>query len=166
MITITGFGPFGRVKHNPSGVLAKLLHGERAVILPVSYAAVDEFVQRIPAGTTQLLMLGVAPDSKYIRLERAASDERGQIQDNDGESRCCEKTDTVRGSLFDGIEACSCWKDSFDAGKFLCNYLYYRTTKARPEISTGFVHVPPFTVMPMPIQLVRLRRLLNLITQK
>ena len=164
MITVTAFGPFGTVSRNPSEILGRALFGENITVLPVSYEAVDKFLDELPSDTEKLLMLGIAVGSKEIRIEREATDEVGPTYDNGGVRRCNEQTTRVAGRLLNGIAPGSCWRESNDAGRFLCNYIYYQATVRFPNTATGFVHVPPFSAMPFPIQLVRLRRLVNLIS--
>lgn len=163
MMTVTAFGPFASINKNPSQVLASALFGNSAVVLPVSFAAVDDFINGLAPETTKLLMLGVAVGSKNMRLEREATDEIGPGTDTDGKQRCRNQSQVLRGTLLDSIEANACWTDSFCAGNFLCNYLYFAALKNRPDVSTGFLHVPPFGALPYAVQAVRLRRLVNLI---
>jgi|SRR5688572_16933836 len=160
---VTAFGPFADIKRNPSEVLARALFGDYAVILPVSFAAVDAFLDNLQP-TDRLLMLGVGRGDKRIRIERSASDYIGKIADVTGCTKPREKSDTLQGTLLTKVCACDCWEDSDDAGGYLCNYIYYEATRKYPNIATGFVHIPPFTAMSRPIQEIRLRRLVNLIS--
>ena len=148
MITVTAFGPFGTVSRNPSEVLGRALFGENLTVLPVSYEAVDKFLDELPSDTEKLLMLGIAVGSKEIRIEREATDEVGPTYDNGGVRRCNEQTTRVAGRLLNGIAPGSCWRESNDAGRFLCNYIYYQATVRFPNTATGFVHVPHFPPCP------------------
>ena len=161
MITVTAFGPFGSFKVNPSEVLGRALVGEKLVVLPVSFQAVDDFLAKLPAGTTKLLMLGVAAGSKHLRLERTATNLIGSSCDIHGVSRNRETSITEEGALFNGLSAGDCWIDSDDAGGYLCNYIYYEASIRYPDIATGFIHVPPFAAVPFPLQLIRLRRIVQ-----
>ena len=164
MITVTAFGPFGAVSRNPSEVLGKALFGDGVIVVPVSFAAVDEFLGEVPPGTTKLLMLGIAIGSTEIRLEREGSDEVGQNLDVDGVSRHREKTKSLRGKLLSEVDSSACWAESTNAGNYLCNYIYFEATQKYPDVATEFVHLPPFTAIPYAVQLTRLRRLFNLIS--
>jgi len=155
---VTAFGPFGRFSVNPSEVIGRTLFGDDLVVLPVSYRAVDEFVGTVPQDT--LLMLGVAARARSIRLERIASSSIGNTLDTEAESRTRSGHDSVKGTLFDTIGLSDCWQESDDAGGYRCNYLYYEATKRLPRAKTGFVHVAPFSNLPMRLQLSRLRRLI------
>jgi pyroglutamyl-peptidase len=162
MMLVTAFGPFADVKLNPSEVLARSLSGDEAIILPVSFSAVDDFLDSLPS-TARLLMLGVGRGDSQIRIERCATNRIGNHPDIDGRTIPREQTETLNGSLLADIHACSCWEESRDAGGYLCNYIYYEATRRHPHVSTGFVHVPPFSKIPFAIQAVRLQRLVNLI---
>jgi pyrrolidone-carboxylate peptidase len=161
MMTVTAFGPFGTFKVNPSEVLGRALVGDKLVVLPVSFGAVDEFLATLPVQTTKLLMLGVAAGAKQLRLERMATDQIGSVSDIDGANRMREGSMSARGTLFNGLSAGDFWMDSDDAGSYLCNYVYYEVNKLHPKIASGFIHVPSFTVVPFPLQLIRLRRIVQ-----
>jgi pyrrolidone-carboxylate peptidase len=162
MITVTAFGPFGKFKHNPSEILGRTVVGDSLVVLPVSFSAVDDFVRSLP-NEGKLLMLGVAGNAKSIRIERVATSCVGESRDICDERRHRGNSGKVCGQLLQKIAASDFCHDSEDAGDYLCNYLYYEATSARPAMQTGFVHVPPFSTIPMPIQAVRLKRLFNLL---
>eukprot|EP01124_Arcella_intermedia_P015714 TRINITY_DN2228_c0_g1_i2.p1 TRINITY_DN2228_c0_g1~~TRINITY_DN2228_c0_g1_i2.p1 ORF type:complete len:219 (-),score=60.15 TRINITY_DN2228_c0_g1_i2:93-659(-) len=59
-------------------------------------------------------------------------------------------------------------KISFDAGRFLCNYLYYQSLHVSQINGTKsvFIHVPPFQVIDQPTQLAFARELLITIASK
>ncbi|MEO7453595.1 MAG: hypothetical protein ABIV13_02395 [Fimbriimonadales bacterium] len=164
MMLVTAFGPFANVNLNPSEVLARSLFGYEAIILPVTFSAVDEFLDNLPP-TDRLLMLGVGRGDSRIRIERCATNRIGNRPDIEGRELPREKSETLKGSLLADIQVCDCWEESNDAGGYLCNYVYYEATKKHPRVSTGFVHVPPFSKIPFPVQAVRLQRLVNLISQ-
>ena len=161
MMTVTAFGPFGNFKINPSEVLGRALFGDKLMVLPVSFRAVDDFLAELPAGTKKLLMLGVAAKAKHLRLERTATDHIGSRCDIDDVSRNREKSTSAQGTLFNRLSAADCWIDSNDAGSYLCNYIYFEASTRYPGIATGFIHVPPFSAVPFPLQLIRLRRIVQ-----
>ena len=158
---VTAFGPFGAFKKNPSEVLGRMIFGSDIVVIPVTFQAVDEFVANLPETNDKLLMLGVAGRAKQMRFERVGTDAVGELADASGQSRPRESTDRLIGTLFENTAPCDFWVESENAGDYLCNYLYYEVTKKRPSIRSGFVHVPPFTAVPLPLQAVRLRRLIS-----
>ena len=160
-MTVTAFGPFGPFRTNPSEVLGRYLYGDGLIVIPVTFAAVDYFVENLPESTERLLMLGVARNSTHMRIERFGSDFVGSTPDISGELRSTELATRLEGTLFTGLQACDWCLDSDDAGNYLCNYLYYQVMKRHPNVMTGFVHVPPFSAVPFALQAVRLKRLIN-----
>lgn len=157
---VTAFGPFGNFSVNPSEVIGHKIFGDALAVLPVSYRAVDEFIDSVPPDTESLLMLGVASTSRQMRLERIARFAIGNSKDINLESREREGSGCLRGALFDPIiEPSDCWQESENAGGYLCNYIYYEATRRLPTTRTGFVHVAPFSAVSMNLQVCRLRRL-------
>jgi pyrrolidone-carboxylate peptidase len=157
---VTAFGPFGRFRVNPSEVIGRMVFGKRLVVLPVSYRAVDEFLDSIPQGTESMLMLGVASKAKEVRVERVARYSNSCLKDNELEARERSGEDSVIGKLLSPLtDRSDYWIESSDAGGYLCNYIYYEATTRFPKTKTGFIHVAPLTAAPMQLQACRLRRL-------
>ena len=50
---------------------------------------------------------------------------------------------------------------NFDAGDYLCNFAYYLARIRHPLLPSGFVHVPPFDVLPKEVQLASLLALID-----
>src|SRR5258708_2201327 len=97
-ILITGFGPFPGAPFNPTGplvtALARVRHpdlrGIRRVahVFPTSYAAVDRELPALLARERPdvLLMFGLAPRSRHIRIEtRARNALTGMVPDASGQ---------------------------------------------------------------------------------
>jgi hypothetical protein len=95
-IVITGFGPFPGAPFNPTGPLVQRLTRMRrpaladtkivAHIFPTSYAAVDRDLPRLIAKhkPDALLMFGLAPRAKTIRIETRARNSVSLLPDAGG----------------------------------------------------------------------------------
>lgn len=161
---VTAFGPFGRFSSNPSEVLGRVIFGDRLVVLPVSYRAVDRFLDTVGVDTV-MLMLGVAGCAAEMRIEHVARYANGGTADIEGECRPREGDHFLQGRLWEGVDLRSdCWRESRDAGDYLCNYIYYESSRRFPNMKAGFVHIPPFSAVPIQLQACRLRRLLHKIS--
>jgi len=157
---VTAFGPFDNFSVNPSEIIGRMVFGEQLIVLPVSYRAVDDFIATVPPATESMLMLGVASKARELRIERVARFANGRAEDNGLESRERSGEECLRGRLFDSlIESSHCWKESNDAGRYLCNYIYYEATSRLVKTKTGFIHVAPLYALSRQLQACRLRRL-------
>lgn len=164
-VLVTGFGPFGRFRDNPSDYLATRLTDVESEILPVTFEAADRFARRLPGRLGAIIMLGVAEKGRKFRLERRARNWVGDRPDVFDLVRGPGKIslhgrEFLYGTLFDGWEETDAWELSEDAGSYLCNYLYYRVLERRPEARCGFVHVLPFSVEPLATQFEWLTKLI------
>ena len=56
------------------------------------------------------------------------------------------------------------WQASVDAGGYLCNYLYFQSLKKLQNTDVGFLHVPPESAIPLPMQLEIVREILNVMS--
>lgn len=154
-IFATAFGPFGSFDENPSSILVPEL-GLPFEILPVTFAAVDEFVSsdRLE-GVDTLVMFGVAGKGTVITLETTARNVIGSTPDADGQVHGPGPVDAnlppqLASNLWTGEEIWSDpdWVMGVDAGGYLCNYLFFSVLSRRPNIRAGFVHIPPFEAVP------------------
>jgi pyroglutamyl-peptidase len=164
-ILVTGFGPFPGAPFNPTGPLVQRLARLRrpaladtkivAHIFPTSYAAVDRDLPKLIAKhkPDALLMFGLAPRAKTIRIETRARNavsllpdaRAGKIASGGPSARSlpapvAQLLAAARAARVPVIR-------SHDAGRYLCNYLCWRATdaagrKAGPHLA-AFVHVPP-----------------------
>lgn len=165
---ITGFGPFGSFAANPSSQLATGC-GLPFQILEVSYAAVDQFLSELPAESFDLLvMLGVAGQAQRMRFERIARNWVGTTPDVRGVILGPGPIDPAAPPQFSlspslTIPASEHWEASFDAGEFLCNYIYFRASQWFPAKRLHFIHVPPLEAVAPEIQLAELGRMLALL---
>lgn len=168
-ILVTGFGPFPGAPFNPTGPLVRRLARVRRPALagmkilphvfPTSYAAVDRKLPELLARHRPdvLLMFGLAPRARTLRIETRARNALAMLPDAGGKS--------LRRSLIvpGGPTAMKIpaparhllaatrgrrlpFVLSRDAGRYLCNYLCWRAAEAAakggPRIA-AFVHVPP-----------------------
>jgi pyroglutamyl-peptidase len=169
-ILLTGFGPFPGAPFNPTGPLVTALARGRypdlrdirrvAHVFHTSYAAVDRELPALLARVRPdvLLMFGLAPRSRHIRVEtRARNALTGVVPDAGGHlpaagmiapgaraalSLRAPAHKLVAAARAAGISAAL----SGDAGNYLCNYLCWRAGEAAgrdggPRL-TAFVHVP------------------------
>ncbi len=166
-ILVTGFGSFGKVDQNPSAWLAEH-SGERFDVLEVRYQAVDSFLADLDeSGFDAWLMMGVHGYATGHRLEFTARNVIGATPDVLG----CATPGVIDPA---GVPQISsplwnpAWVDeergflaSDDAGAFLCNYLFYQGLRRFPNKRIGFLHVPPFSIIPADQQLEMVRELLG-----
>jgi pyrrolidone-carboxylate peptidase len=166
-LILTAFGPFDNHIVNPSEKLLNHFTQYQQHILPVSYKAVDDFIQNNAfTNNNRVLMFGVSDAIKKICIEKTARNQLsgkpdisylrmkpGKIQDNVPMS--------IRSSLFKGWRRNRYWDTSNDAGNYLCNYLYYRMLSSLPKVQAGFVHVPPFCVLSENEQVIIIRKLIS-----
>ena len=167
IILITGFGPFPGAPFNPTApLIARLARLRRPALAAVqivphvfatSYAAVDRDLLRLIARhrPDALLMFGLAPRARWLRIETRARNVLALTPDAGGakpRSRAIAFNEaaalampaparrllaTLRGT---GLPAVL----SRDAGRYLCNYLCWQAAVAArrgPKIA-AFVHVP------------------------
>ena len=169
-ILVTGFGPFPGAPFNPTGLLAQRVTRARRPaladvkivthIFPTSYAAVDRELPALIAKhkPDALLMFGLAPRTRGLRVETRARNAVALLPDAGGASlgRCAiavgsptsMKLRTPVRPLLAALRGLRPRATlSRDAGRYLCNYLCWR---AAETASTGtglrlaaFIHVPP-----------------------
>lgn len=169
-VLITGFGPFPGAPFNPSGPLAQALARRRrpalaearriAHVFPTSYAAVDRELPELLARHRPdiVLMLGLAARTPFVRIESRARNARSVLF-ADAEGRLPAARAIVPGGpsslrpdlpgarlLVAARPARVDTRLSRDAGRYLCNYAYWRALEAaaaepaRPRVQ--FVHIP------------------------
>jgi pyroglutamyl-peptidase len=175
-ILITGFGRFPGSPVNPSGIVARRLAKRRRPalaetrrvdhIFATRYDAVD---RELPVLLTRekpgiVVMFGVAPRSRLVRIEERARNRVALFPDAGGRRPAAQTIalhhDARRNRLplarlvtaarSAGVAAAR----SRDAGSYLCNYVYWRGLEAAarpdgPDVVV-FVHVPPVAVKQAP----------------
>ncbi len=165
---ITGFGPFGEVPQNPSGLLAER-SGRQHQVLEVSYSAADRFLGGwTPDRFDRLILLGVAAKSKLVRLEMVARNRSSETPDLEGRTLSRSQIEPGAPESLPTTLWEARWIDdlsehvelSNDAGGYLCNYVYYRALQRFPNCRIGFLHVPALESMPLELQEEALGRLI------
>jgi pyroglutamyl-peptidase len=175
-VLITGFGPFPGAPFNPTMALAQRLAARRrpalaavrrvAHVFRTSYAAVE---RELPALLKQtrpdvVLLFGVATRTKYLRIELRASNARSPLfpdADRDrpdagiiavGEPRTRSGSAPQR-ILLAAVRAQRLpVRLSHSAGRYLCNFAYWRALAASPGSNAPlvqFIHVPVVRRGPM-----------------
>jgi len=168
-ILLTGFGPFPGAPVNPTGPLVERLArlrrpslaGTKLIthVFPTSYAAVDRNLPKLLAKhePDALLMFGLAPRARFLRIETRARNTLAILPDAGGaamtrhaiaagEPAALALPAPTR-QLLAAVRASHLPAAlSRDAGRYLCNYLCWRAVEAAsrngPRLA-AFIHVPP-----------------------
>jgi pyroglutamyl-peptidase len=167
-ILVSGFGPFHNVPINPTTLLVEALNRQEVkipegmtvdqILLPVDFDdAFDILNAKIKVFNPDVVIsFGVASKRETIELEALAINEiDAEIEDNSGKKPVGSKINPVGPDQYEstlplhGFEnvlknAEIPVKISQSAGKFVCNYLFYKLMEANQESLRlcGFVHVP------------------------
>lgn len=170
-ILVTGFEPFGGETVNPSWEAAARLpewiggHHVHRLKLPVVFGACGEILQRAveEIHPQVVVMCGVAGGRTEVTPELLAVNWRmGSIPDNSGAHYTGEKiapnapdaimtalpvTDMVEQMKAASIPA----RLSLSAGAYVCNDLYFSAMRLQEQAGFRgvFIHVPPFTALPL-----------------
>jgi pyroglutamyl-peptidase len=151
-VLVTGFGPFPGAPFNPTGTLVERLARTRrpalagmtivAHVFPTRYAAVDRELPKLIAKyrPDAILMFGLAPRAKTIRIETRARNAVALLPDVGGAARAVKIAPgapsamalpaPVARLLAAAHAAHVPVVRSHDAGRYLCNYLCWRATEA------------------------------------
>jgi pyroglutamyl-peptidase len=166
-VLITGFGRFPGAPFNPSGPVARAVAKRKRPafdgirrpvhIFETSYAAVDRDLPKLIAQHKPdiVLMFGLAARTPFLRIETRARnvvsilfpDVRGHRPDDraivPGKPDACGRAPFARllgAARGSGTRS----RMSRDAGRYLCNYVYWRALEAsRSGTLAQFIHVPP-----------------------
>ena len=166
-LLVTGFEPFGGDDINPSGELARLLHGHRVgaaqvagVVLPCVFAtALPALMAALQQHQPRwVLALGLAGSRSVVSVERVAINLMdARIPDNAGAQPVDQPVlASAPAAYFTGLPAKAIVADlvsaghraelSYSAGSFVCNQVFYALMRAlaqRPGVVGGFIHLPP-----------------------
>jgi pyroglutamyl-peptidase len=162
-ILITGFVPWGKHRINPSGELASEVGGH---LLPVDFDQAARELRRLVRKhrPQAIVMLGLAAGRKRINLELVALnlqlDRTRWRKIRKGGPLALPTRLPVDELLTHLRRARVPATPSFHAGTYVCNRVFYEALAAT-KVPCGFVHVPPFTVMPRPRQLRGIRTILR-----
>ncbi|HMG80443.1 MAG TPA: pyroglutamyl-peptidase I [Xanthobacteraceae bacterium] len=164
-VLITGFGPFPGAPFNPSAALAKALARrrrpalagiERVVhVFATTYASVDRDLPKLFAQKQKpdvVLMFGVAGRRRQLCIETRARNAVSLLFPDASGHRPRHGVIKLRGPAalagnapFARLAGAAGARLSRDAGRYLCNYVYWRALEqvrgARPLVQ--FVHIPP-----------------------
>jgi pyroglutamyl-peptidase len=172
-VVLAGFGPFPGVPFNPSAVLVGALARRRRPALAdvtisthvfaTRYAAVDRDLAKLAERKPDLILIfGVATRRRYLSVETRARNAQSVLYPDAGGHRPARATiapgepralrgtapfrrvlGAVRGSGFPA-------RLSRDAGRYLCNYAYWRALEGARETSTlvQFIHIPQIRLTP------------------
>jgi pyroglutamyl-peptidase len=169
-LLITGFGPFPSAPANPSGPLALRLARRRrpafadtrriAHVFRTSYAAVERELPALVARhrPDAILMFGLATRTRHLRIEMRARNAISSMFADAGRFKPAVYVLTRSGPAMLPVRAQSARllhaaraagvraKLSHDAGRYICNALFWRALEAAarhggPRVVT-FVHVP------------------------
>src|SRR5436305_12737237 len=171
-VLITGFQRFPGAPFNPSGPLALALAKRRrpafadvrrAVhIFETSYAAVDRDLPKLIAKYKPdvVLMFGLAARTPFVRIETRARNAMSILFPDVAGYRPAQ-AEIVPGKpalhgpapfarLLGAARAAKVpSRLSRDAGRYLCNYVYWRTLEAsRSGTLAQFIHIPPVAKQP------------------
>jgi pyroglutamyl-peptidase len=172
-VIIIGFGPFPGAPFNPSAALAKALTRrrrpalasiERSVhVFATSYASVDRDLSRLFARSPDIvLMFGVAGQRRQLCIETRARN-AVTLLFPDADRHRPENAVIVRGgpaalpgrAPFAPLQSAArtatpAVRLSQDAGRYLCNYAYWRGLEraANGGIRVQFVHIPMMRTKP------------------
>ena len=169
-ILVTGFGPFPGAPVNPTGPLALRLARLRrpafadtlriAHVFPTSYAAIERELPGLIARhrPDAILMFGLATRTKHLRIETQARNAISSVFADAQGFKPAARVLTRSGPALLAVRAPSARlvhaarttgasvKLSRDAGRYLCNALYWRALEAAANPSgprvAAFVHVP------------------------
>jgi pyroglutamyl-peptidase len=168
-LLITGFGRFPGAPTNPSGTLARALARRRrtgfdgvervAHVFATSYAAVDRDLPKLIAKhrPAAVILFGLAGRTRFVRIETQARNAMSLLfPDVDGvvpaKARIAARAPSYRcGAMpFPRLLAAAratgvSTRFSRDAGRYICNYVYWRAIEAAAKPggpSVVFVHVP------------------------
>jgi pyroglutamyl-peptidase len=168
---VTGFGPFSDVLHNPSSILARE-SGHPFEVLEVSYRAADQFIEGISTSDYDfVLLMGVARGRSQLCPELLARNAKSGVDiegvDSTGPIEVGAPEVLSSGlwtrRLLELIKSRHPDKliASEDAGRYLCNYLYYRALRKLTTVPVGFLHVVATEVVSIANQQLILRDILG-----
>jgi pyroglutamyl-peptidase len=172
-VVLAGFGPFPGAPVNPSGVLAKTLVHSRhpalaglhrtATVFATSYAAVDRGLPKLFAEKPDIvLVFGLAGRRRHVCIETCARNAVSVLFPDASGYRPPQSVIKLRGpraligrtpfaQLAGAVRSRKVpVRLSRDAGRYLCNYIYWRALerapKGRPLVQ--FVHIPAVSLNP------------------
>jgi pyrrolidone-carboxylate peptidase len=147
-VLLTGFKPWDDLQENPSEKVARQLGG---VVLPVDYKKSWEILEKSyrEDPVALVLLLGLHRTRKKITLERRARNEslaeKVLVKKAPPLLHAALPLQTIQKCLGEDVLL------SYNAGRFVCNYLYYHALYYLPA-QTLFLHLPKEESMPLEAQ--------------
>jgi len=170
-VILAGFGPFPGAPVNPSGILAKALVRSRrpalgrldrtASVFATSYAAVDRGLPKLFAEKPDIvLVFGLAGRRHEVCIETRARNVISVLFPDAGRYRPAHSVIKLGGppalagrapfaQLAGAVRARNVpVRLSRDAGRYLCNYIYWRALERAPKGHplVQFVHIPALSL--------------------
>jgi pyrrolidone-carboxylate peptidase len=162
-ILLTAFGPFRNFNINPSDEIMTLLleklknHFPDIIfysqVLDVSYNSVDSYLESVDQHYEFIFHMGVATNNDKIRIEFwpknfvkgtdiAQVTKEGMIDSNN--LGFLKADNLITEKCIEFIKSSTWMKDSYDAGNYLCNYIFYKSMKMFKTSKVLFFHVSDF----------------------
>jgi pyroglutamyl-peptidase len=157
-LLLTGFEPFKKETINPSGILAKKMHGKNiggkkviSSVFPVTFACGETIAQEIEdIDPVYVIGLGLASGRPQINLERIAvnifsegTTTKKIVADGPDAYFSLLPLEDILGELHKNKVPA---RISHSAGTYFCNYLLYRTLHhgayRETPLKAGFIHLP------------------------
>ncbi len=156
-ILVTYFGPFKHFKENPAELIAeklKLVFSNKTNVvfkkLEVSYESIDRFLESDLNQFDSIIELGVATKSEKVKVELVGRnfvnglDNNGQLNFGPIDEKLDSTVETIfPNSLIENTlnQFPNAALKSDNAGKYLCNYLYFKSLAKFTKKSILFVHL-------------------------
>ncbi|MGB7038409.1 MAG: pyroglutamyl-peptidase I [Xanthobacteraceae bacterium] len=171
-VLITGFGPFPGAPFNPSALLVKALAQRRRPALAdieltthvfaTSYAAVDRDLPKLMAQQPDVVLLfGLAGRRRHLCIEMRARNAVTLLFPDADRNKpqhsviAANAPSSRRGRapfmrMFGGARSRFPSRLSRDAGRYLCNYVYWEALQSaqNSRLLVQFVHIPPVRIGP------------------
>jgi len=172
-VVLAGFGPFPGVPFNPSAVLVRALARRRRPafadvvisthVFATRYAAVDRDLAELAAQKPDLILIfGVARRRRYLGIETRARNAQSVLYPDASGQRPARATiaqgegGALRGSAPFWRLLGAARRSGFpvrlsrDAGRYLCNYAYWRALEMARQTPTlvQFIHIPQIRLTP------------------
>jgi pyroglutamyl-peptidase len=167
-VLLTGFGPFPGAPFNPTGALVRQLANMRRPafaairrvghVFRTSYGAVDAELPRLieECRPDVLLMFGLAARTKFLRIETRARNARSGLLPDAAGALPMQRgiaagapSELPGRAPFEALRIAGRGRVpvrlSHNAGRYLCNYLYWRAMELNGPTAPrliAFVHVP------------------------
>lgn len=145
---VIGFGPFGKVKNNPSAKLVKELARMKpdveSFVLPSRFDEATQGISKIiELNPAKLVMFGYSSKAKGFKIERYGKNKKGLKDSPDFYETDFDLNSLVKKLLSANLPAYI----SEDAGSFVCNHTYFvaldKIVNRNLKTKCLFVHIPP-----------------------